>query len=326
MGRWRYKKLIIASIAIALILNFTAATHLQNKYWVNTITLFKHTLDVTKDNDVAHQKLGEALASQGKTVEAVRHYREALIINPNLAAAHINLGVALRAEGKLEKAIEHFSKVLHLNPDSAEAHYEIGFTLEKQDSFDSAVRHYSEALRKKPNSAKIHNNLGIVLARQKKIKDAIVHFYEALRIDSNYAGAHYNLGIIFTYQRNIKQAILCYNRALHLNPNMAQALYNLSWILATCEDERYRNGEEAVKLATQLCKITKFRQPLPLDVLAAAYAETKQFDAAILIAQKGLERAEQQGPKELALVLKKRLELYKKGQSYRQNLNNKNES
>ena len=326
MGRWRYKKMAIASIAIALILNFTAATHLQNRYWANTITLFKHALDVTKDNDVAHQKLGEALASQGKTVEAVRHYSEALIINPNLAAAHINLGVALRAEGKLDKAIEHFSKVLHLNPDSAEAHYEIGLTLEKQDSFDLAVRHYSEALRKKPNSAKIHNNLGIVLARQKKIKEAIVHFYEALRIDPNYAGANFNLGIIFAGQKNIKQAIHCYKRALHLDPNMTQALYNLSWILATCEDERYRNGEEAVKLATQLCKINKFRQPLPLDALAAAYAETKQFDAAALIAQKGLERAEQQGPKELALVLKKRLELYKKEQPYRQNFNNKNES
>lgn len=36
--------------------------------------------------------------------------------------------------------------------------------------------------------------------------------------------------------------------------------------------------------------------------------------------------AEQQGPKELALVIKNRLDLYKTGKRYRQNLNNKNES
>ena len=57
---------------------------------------------------------------------------------------------------------------------------------------------------------------------------------------------------------------------------MAQALYNLSWILATC-DERYRNGEDAVKIATEPCKITKYQQALALDALAGAYAATKEL-------------------------------------------------
>ena len=70
-----------------------------------------------------------------------------------------------------------------------------------------------------------------------------------------------------------------------------------------------------------------FRGSMALDALAAAYAGTGKFDIAVLTAQKGLELAEQQGPKEeLALGIKKRLELYMTGQPYRQNLNNKNES
>jgi len=113
---------------------------------------------------------------------------------------------------------------------------------------------------------------------------------------------------------------------LQFNFNMTQALYQLSWILATCEDGKYRNGEEAIKLAERLCQVTKYSQSLALDALAAAYAETGKFDIAVLTAQKGLELAEQQGPKELALGIKKRLELYMTGQPYRQNLNNKNES
>jgi len=221
----------IASIAIALILNFTAATHLQNKYWANTITLFKHALDVTKDNDIAHQKLGEALASQGKTVEAVNHYYEALRINPNLAAAQINLGVSLRAEGKLDQAIEHFSKVVRLNPNSAIAYYEIGQTLEKMNKFDAAVRHFSEALRIKPNTAKVHNNLGIVLARQKKENDAISHFYEALGIDPNYADAHYNLGNVFEDQGRLSETMECYQMAIRLKPDYAEAYSNLGVVL-----------------------------------------------------------------------------------------------
>ena len=326
ISRWRFKKWLFVPIAIAVILNFTLSTHLQNTYWESSIALFKHTLDVTIDNEVAHQKLGEALVAQGRTDEAVKHYYEALRINPNLVAAHINMGVALRLEGKLDQAMEHFSKVLHLNPNSANAYYEIGHTFEKMNKFDAAVRYFNEALRINPNAARVHHNLGTVLARQKKESEAIFHFYEALRIDPNYADAHYNLGIIFSNQRNIKQAIDHYKRALCINPNMSLALYNLSWILATCEDEEYRNGEEAIKLATELCKITSYQIPQALEALAAAYAGTKEFNAAVLTAQKGLQLAEIQGPKEVALRLKKRLELYKKEQPYRQNLKNKNES
>jgi Tfp pilus assembly protein PilF len=184
--------------------------------------------------------------------------------------------------------------------------------------FDEAIRYFSKALRINPNNARLHNYLGIVLARQKKESEAIFHFSEALRIDPNDADANYNLGIIFADQKNIKQAIRRYKRALNLNPNMTKALYNLSWILATCNNERYRNGKEAVELATQLCNITKFRQPLSLDALAAAYAESKEFDAAVLTAEKGLKLAVHQRSKELVLGLKKRLELYQKKRPYRQ--------
>ena len=99
---------------------------------------------------------------------------------------------------------------------------------------------------------------------------------------------------------------------------MTQALYNLSWISATYKDEKFRNGEEAVRLAEKLCKITQYNQPLALDALAAAYAETGRFDAAVLTAQKGLKLALMYGPQELVLGLKKRLQLYQAGLTYRQ--------
>lgn len=239
-------------------------------------------------------------------------------IKPDLVAAHLNIGVALREEGKINEAVEHLSMAIRAKPDCAEAYYELGITLEKKGNIDGAEKHYINALRIKPDYAKAHNNLGIVLARQKKDKDAIFHLYEALRIDSDFAGAYYNLGIIYANQRNIEKAILHYKKALHFSPNMVQALYNLSWILSGCEDDRFRNGEEAVKLAEKLCKITRYNQPLALDALAAAYAETGKFDEAVTITKKAIELALKKGSQKLALVLKKRLQLYQAGRPYRQ--------
>ena len=113
-------------------------------------------------------------------------------------------------------------------------------------------------------------------------------------------------------------------KALQFSPNMTQALYNLSWVTATHENEEIRNGQEAVLLAEKLCKITQYNQPVALDALAAAYAESGRFDAAVSTSRKGLKLALQQGNKELALGLKIRLELYKAGSPYRQQTHGKN--
>ena len=168
--------------------------------------------------------------------------------------------------------------------------------------------------------------MGIILANQGNFKDSVYHYKKALQIDPTYPAAYYNLGKIFSAQGKIEDAIFYYQQALYYSSNMTQALYNLSWILATCEDGNYRNGAEAVKLAEKLCQITKYKQPLALDVLAAAYAETGKFDAAVLTAQKGLKLVLHQGPKELALELKKRLQLYQEKHSYRQNIREQNET
>ena len=316
--RWRHKRVILAVSTTFVLSAFMICTWFQIKNWQNSITLFEHALNVTVDNSVAHINLGEALAGQGKVDAAVRHYYEALRIKPNLAAPHLNLGVALRESGNLSEAMDHFSKVLGLKSDCAEAHYELGDTLDRKGDFASAIEHYLEAVRIKPDYAKVYNNLGVILAHQNKDKEAIAHFYKAVQIDSAYSGAYYNLGKIFTNQGKIEDAILNYRKTLHFDPDNTQALYNLTWILATHKNKEFRNGEDAVRLAEQLCRLTQYKQPLALDALAAAYAETESFDEAVLTAKKALKLALDNGPEELAAGLKKRLQLYKKRRPYRQ--------
>lgn len=264
----------------------------QVHHWKNGVTLFTHAVKSTHNNGIAYCELGHALNQHGKRDEAI-----------------INL---LRS--------------LKINPYHAEAHFELGVTLEEQGNSTAAVKQYLEALRINPNHVKAHNSLGIILAKQGNFKDSVYHYKKALRINPEYPGAYYNLGKVFAVQGKIEEAILYYQKALYFSSNMTQALYNLSWILATCEDGNYRNGTEAVKLAEKLCKITRYKQPLALDALAAAYAETGKFDAAVLTAKKGLKLALNQGPEELALELKKRLQLYQAKHSYRQNLREKNAS
>jgi tetratricopeptide (TPR) repeat protein len=109
-----------------------------------------------------------------------------------------------------------------------------------------------------------------------------------------------------------------YRKALHYNPNMTQALYALAWLFASHENREFRNGAEAIKLGERLCKITRYEQPLTLDVLAAAYAEAGEFDNAVSTAQKALELALPHGPEKLTSGLKRRLHVYETGSPYHQ--------
>ena len=283
-AKWRGQRIIPAIFSSVVLISFMICAWFQVRHWQNGITLFTHVLNVTQNNDIAHGELGYALD---------RH-------------------------GKYDEAIINYSKALQINPDYKEAHSNLGDTLARQGNFIDAIYHYNQALRIDPHYVGSHNNLGNVLARQGNFKDAVYHYKQALKGNSKYAGAYYNLGKIFTNQGKIEEAILNYRRALQFSPNMTQALYNLSWISATYKDEKFRSGEEAVRLAEKLCKITQYNQPLALDALAAAYAETGRFDAAVLTAKKALKLALMYGPQELVLGLKKRLQLYQAGLTYRQ--------
>ena len=280
------RKNVVAVFWSVMLIFFMICAWFQVGYWKNGITIFTHALKVTHNNSVAHCELGHVLDRHGKHDEAGIHYLKALQINPNYAEAHNNLGYNLANQGK----------------------------------FKDAVYHYNEALRLDPKYAKALNNLGTVLARQGNFEEAVYHFNQALQADPNYARAYYNLGKIYSNQCKIKEAIGFYRKALSFAPNMTQALYNLSWTFASCENEKLRNGKEAVRLAEKLCKITKNNEPLALDALAAAYAETGNFDSAISVAGNALKIALQQGPEELALGLKERFKLYQEKRPYRQRL------
>lgn len=204
------------------------------------------------------------------------------------------------------------------SPRKARPHYGLGVALAAQGHLDEAIVYFNSALNIDPNHVAARNSLGSALARQGRVKEATDQYHKVLAINPAYAGAYYNLGKVQTRLGNIEGAVSSYRKALAIDPVMPQALYNLGWILATSENEKYRNGREAVSLAESLLKISGDRQPLVLDALAAAYAEAGRFTAAVSTAKQALALAEVYGMGEPAAGLKERLMLYQNGRPYRQ--------
>jgi len=65
-------------------------------------------------------------------------------------------------------------------------------------------------------------------------------------------------------------------------------LNNLAWALATNPNPSFRDGSNAVVLAEKAVAATSPRIPWHLGTLAAAYAETGQFEKAVITQQEAI--------------------------------------
>lgn len=77
-----------------------------------------------------------------------------------------------------------------------------------------------------------------------------------------------------------REAIGMYTEALRVAPADSRIAGELAWALATCPDDTVRDGGHALAIAGELSERAQDRDPRLLDILAAAQAETGDFDAA----------------------------------------------
>ena len=279
---WQYKKEGLAGVSATLLSILMVITWFQLRHWNNTITLFKHAINVTENNSIAHNNLGNALKNQGSVSEAIKHYTEALRIRPNYAKAHNNLGNALKNQGKIPEAISHYYEALRINSDYAFAHYNLGNALKNQGKIPEAIKHYTEALRIRPNYAKAHNNLGNAFADQGKIPESISHYYEALRIKPDDADAYYNLGNALAGQGKLSAAVKHYKEALRINPDFTEASGNIKKV-----SEILKKIDEAIQSIQELLKVNPGDPELHYN-LGILYYKKGEFDKAICQYQKSL--------------------------------------
>jgi tetratricopeptide (TPR) repeat protein len=252
-ARWRYQRIVLAISTGTVLSALMFYSWQQVGFWQNSITLFKHTLDVTTNNWLAHNNIGNALAGQGKIDEAIAHYWESLKIHPGWAPVHNNLGNALAKRGKTDEAITHYMQALRIDPGFAEAHNNLGAALTTQGRFEEAVFHCSEALRIDPGRAETHCALGTALVGQGRLDEAIRHFSNALKIKPDFADAHNDLGLTLKRQGKVKEAMCYFSEAVKIKPDFAQGHLNLGMVLAEQGrlEEATHYFAEAVRIAPE---------------------------------------------------------------------------
>ena len=117
--------LLVALIVAAL----GARTVVRNEDYRTELSIWQNVIDQWPINPRARNNLGLALASTGRTPDAIAQYEAALRLKPDFAEAHNNLGLALASTGRTPDAIAQYEAALRLKPDFAEAHNNLGLAL-----------------------------------------------------------------------------------------------------------------------------------------------------------------------------------------------------
>ncbi len=209
--------------------------------WKNSITIFNHALEATKNNYLAHNNLGVALAETGNNKEAISHYHAAIKINPLYDNALVNLGTLLTAAGKNEEAVNYYLQAIKANPVNAHAHTNLGAALSAMGKKKEAEDHYRQALNIDQTHVDAFYNLANLLTEQGRKDEAAANYRQAISINPGHSRAHYNYAELLVQAGNINQAIEHFREAARLDTASFKALNNLGVLL-----EKQRRHDEAI--------------------------------------------------------------------------------
>ncbi len=267
---WVFLRRLRGALAALVLAILMTCAWRQTCFWHDAETLWIHTLACTSPNSFAHNSLGCLLAERGETEAAMAQFRQALKLQPNYAGAYESMGMVSIDRGEFVEAIGYLQTALRLQPDSAQAHYHLANALVGSDQTELAIAHYHRALEIDPDHAQAHGKLANVLTDLGRSEEAMAHYEQALQLDAK----------------------------------QAEANGKFAWLLATCPNDKLRNGARAVELAERAVRLSGGKKPEMLDALAAAAAEAGRFPEAVSAARQALELARQQNQHSLAAALR----------------------
>ena len=212
-----------AAIALGIAAACAALTWSQAGYWRDSVSLFRHALDVTTDNFTARFNLAGVLAMRGEDAEAARQLAEAVRIRPGFAPARIGLGWSLSRQGRTEEALAQLRTVELSQPGDANIHSQIGAMLGAAGRTYEAAGELSEAVRLDPNDADGRRNLGMALAILGRLPEAAEQFGAAIRLKPDDASARFNLGKVLAKLGRTGEAVAQLSEAVRIDPDNAEA-------------------------------------------------------------------------------------------------------
>jgi tetratricopeptide (TPR) repeat protein len=263
--------------------NNLAKLLLQRRRIDEAIALYQQAAAIDPNEPFYPNNLGAALVQKGDYDGAIAELNTALRLKPDYANAHFNLADALNRKGLTAEAIPEFQKTIELEPEYAAAYDNLGTIALNAGKTDEAIAWFEKAVKAQPYHTSALNNLGDLLLREGRVKEAIAKYQQALEFMPNEPVLCNNLASVYLQLGQLELAMPLLQKAVALNPDYVSALYNLAGVLTRQGriDEAIAHYQRVVELQPDFAEAH--------GSLGILYFRTAQPAAAITELQKALE-------------------------------------
>ncbi|MFM8716471.1 MAG: tetratricopeptide repeat protein, partial [Spartobacteria bacterium] len=162
----------------------------------------------------------EALLGRARSLEALRHFPEAIVdfenairLKPDLFDAHYRVIDLFCRFGKHAEALEKTSRLLTLSPQNIPALIRKNKILQSLNRNADSIAVASQILAIDPRCAEAHRLKADAFRNTSNLRRALEAYDEALRIQPDFPEAHYGRGIVLQAFKRFDEAIISYNKA-----------------------------------------------------------------------------------------------------------------
>lgn len=253
----------------------------------SAVKKYESTVRKSVHSHFYYEGRGDLYFAYGEYGNAVNDYTSSLR-NKEATDVHMKRGRAYMKLGFYPDAAYDFSSVIQLGGEKAylayseraKAYIELGKYKEALKDIDKA-RSHTEI------SAELDKSMAEIYYKTADYNMAKVYAHRAVSALPDDASLYFLRGKLFYKTRDANQAIADYRRAIELKPSFTEAKRELAMVYATCPVSIYRDGGKAVELAQELYSADRTSDNAM--TLAAAYAETGDFEKAADILKKAVD-------------------------------------
>lgn len=274
---------------------------------------------------------GRIFLAQEKDDEALADFNKAIEINSRDFESLLFRGQLYLAKGETVKANRDISDSLLIEPDSVQGVLMRSLLAAQEKRYADAIKDMELLVRINPSNQAWVLQLASYYQADNRPRLTIQILDEMLNRDKSAWRALRLRGDAKLSISQHREAIDDYRRAIKLmeskdeipeeqkatDEDLSGLYNNLSWVLSTSPIDEIRNGKEALELGLKACEVTEYKQAHILSTLAAAYAESGDFEKARQWASKAVELGKEQSHEQLE-QLEKELEAYKANKPWRE--------
>lgn len=198
-----------------------AASQETRGEWSLASSNYSKILDKDPENALAHYHLAVCQVRVGMNDYAIKHFDEAIRIDPNMQEAreglegvYVTRGLLARQSGKRSEALTAFEAAVKANPKSVSAALELGAELEAQGQSERAMEVYGKAAAGSPDDATAHAKLGAVFAARGMNDRAATELETAVKLNPRDAASQKALGYVYAAQGKRDQAAAAFHQAM----------------------------------------------------------------------------------------------------------------